>query len=257
MAVEACGGLARRSEIFRHVSRRELDRAVQAGEVARVARGWFASRDAHPAIPVLGTGCGLGCVSALAALGAWSTTDELHIHVPHSNSGRRLPTGVLHWSGVPLARWHSPVAEAVRQVAGCLPTVDAVASIDSVLHQRILTGDAWQRLCRQHPAVVGRLSRLVDARAESGLESIARLGLAAFSPQPQARIGRYRVDLLVGRVCVELDGYAHHGPDRFDADRRRDAELIARGFVVLHFSYQQVLGDFGAVRQAVEALVTR
>lgn len=50
----------------------------------------------------------------------------------------------------------------------------------------------------------------------------------------QYRVGRFRIDLVVegrhGRLAVELDGDAYHGPDRWEADRRRQAILERLGW---------------------------
>ena len=49
------------------------------------------------------------------------------------------------------------------------------------------------------------------------------------------------VDFLVqGRLVIEVDGYAVHR-DRFAEDRRRDAELLRQGFLVLRFTYRDLL----------------
>ena len=61
------------------------------------------------------------------------------------------------------------------------------------------------------------------------------------------------VDVLIGdRLVVQLDGFEYHSKP---ADRRRDlehdAELVLRGYVVLRFSYAQVLHDWPAVERTV------
>lgn len=47
-------------------------------------------------------------------------------------------------------------------------------------------------------------------------------------------MGRFRIDLVVesrrGRLAVELDGDAYHGPDRWEADRNRQAILERLGW---------------------------
>jgi REase_MTES_1575 len=58
-----------------------------------------------------------------------------------------------------------------------------------------------------------------------------RLNVAASRAQDrtQYRVGRYRIDLVVegerGRLAIELDGDAYHGPERWEADRQRQAIL--------------------------------
>jgi very-short-patch-repair endonuclease len=53
--------------------------------------------------------------------------------------------------------------------------------------------------------------------------------------QVQHRVGRFRIDLVVDggrgkRLAVELDGDAYHGPDRWEADRNRQAILERLGW---------------------------
>lgn len=249
-------GPMRRQALLRSVSRSALDAAVRHGTIVRLRRGWYALGE-HPAQPVLGTGCGLGCVSALRALGVWTLDNRLHVHIPETNAGRSLPRdSVRHWSSTPLTGWRPPIPVIVLQVARCQPLESAVATIDSALNRDLLTPAQWRRLCRQHPRTMESLRLLVDGRAESGLESLTRLRLAEYSPEPQVAVGPYRLDLLIGHVAVELDGFGHHAREAFDVDRRRDAYLAARGFTVLRFSYEQVMSRFGEIEDAVRHSVT-
>ncbi len=75
-------------------------------------------------------------------------------------------------------------------------------------------------------------------------------------PEVNARLGPYEVDFLwrSAHLVVELDGYAYHS-DRasFEADRRRDRELQARGFVVLRFTYREVMEEQDAVVASLRA----
>jgi len=42
-------------------------------------------------------------------------------------------------------------------------------------------------------------------------------------------------------IVVELDGQQFHGPDRFQADRTRDQRLAAAGYVVLRFTWDDLV----------------
>ena len=53
----------------------------------------------------------------------------------------------------------------------------------------------------------------------------------------------YELDfaLVEHRIDIEVDGWTHHGSRRaFEADRERDAELTAAGWIVLRFTWHQV-----------------
>jgi len=103
--------------------------------------------------------------------------------------------------------------------------------------------------------------RYVDARAESGLESIVRV-LACqlgFRVQSQVRIdGVGRVDLVVERwIAVETDGTAFHGVSLSARDRQRDSRLSARGMTTLRPGYVLVVFDQKAVaEQLIGAVAT-
>lgn len=79
-------------------------------------------------------------------------------------------------------------------------------------------------------------SELID-RCESGFErdvfgALARLG---FRVVPQVPSGAYRIDLVVEgdgdrRLAIECDGDEFHGPDRWEADMRRQRVLERAGW---------------------------
>jgi len=65
------------------------------------------------------------------------------------------------------------------------------------------------------------------------------------------------VDLLVeGRIVVELDGFAYHsGRVEYREDRRRDRELVRQGYLVLRFTFEDVMRDPEIVVRAVLAVL--
>lgn len=63
-------------------------------------------------------------------------------------------------------------------------------------------------------------------------------------PEVNRRLASYEVDFLWPRerVVVETDGWAAHGHRRaFETDRARDADLQARGYVVVRFTWRQIM----------------
>ena len=82
----------------------------------------------------------------------------------------------------------------------------------------------------------------------------ARLG-AKFSRQMP--VGPWYADLLCRelRLVVELDGFSHDvQPER---DARRDADLRARAYRVLHFTNDEVMEDAGAVARTIQLEIER
>jgi hypothetical protein len=113
----------------------------------------------------------------------------------------------------------------------------------------------------------GRLRRALDAVHPEGaltrselerrtLRLIERAGLPR--PEANARLHGREVDLLWREhgLVVELDGRAHHASrSAFEADRRRDADLQARGIRVLRFTWRQVTGEPEWVLRRIAALL--
>ncbi len=91
------------------------------------------------------------------------------------------------------------------------------------------------RYC-QNPARVDDATTDVEDRFDSDFERDVYRHLIArgYRVKVQHRVGRFRIDLVVegrsGRLAVELDGDAYHGPDRWEADRNRQAILERLGW---------------------------
>jgi very-short-patch-repair endonuclease len=74
---------------------------------------------------------------------------------------------------------------------------------------------------------------------------LLRLIRAARLPQPETnvRIAGYEVDFLwrAERLVVEVDGFAYHRTrEAFERDRRKDADLQARGLRTTRVTYRQI-----------------
>lgn len=91
------------------------------------------------------------------------------------------------------------------------------------------------RYC-QNPARVSQAVAEAEASFDSDFERDVYRQVVArgYVVKTQYRVGRYRIDLVVegkrGRLAVELDGDAYHGPDRADADQRRQMILERLGW---------------------------
>ena len=91
------------------------------------------------------------------------------------------------------------------------------------------------RYC-QHPARVRQAVAAEAASFDSDFERDVYRQIVArgYLVKTQFKVGRYRIDLVVegkrGRLAVELDGDAYHGPDRAEADQRRQMILERLGW---------------------------
>ena len=77
-------------------------------------------------------------------------------------------------------------------------------------------------------------------------------------PEPNARIGRYRPDMLwrSQRLIVELDGReAHHTEAQLRADAARQAHLEALGYTVLRFTWWQVQRDPAYIARSIRHIL--
>lgn len=150
----------------------------------------------------------------------------------------------------------------LRHLVSCQSRVGVVATLDSALHRGLISEAELQQLRGSVPAVHRPTFDLVDGRAESGVESAARLGFLdarlPFEVQVVVAEG-LRVDFVIdGVVVVEVDGSEFHsGHEAFVADRERDAFLNALGYRVLHFTYAMVLFDWPSVLSTITMVLRR
>jgi hypothetical protein len=146
----------------------------------------------------------------------------------------------------------TPVRRTLLDLASILSFADLRRAVAETDHRDLLRPtDVFSVLgrCRKgSPALREALELHLPelARTDSVLEFqfialVSRHGLPL--PEVQARIGSYRVDAAWHSegVVVELDGHRSHArAARAEADRRRDLELRALGYVVLRYTWQQV-----------------
>lgn len=244
--------------------------ALGVGRIRRPRKGWYVLPGTpRPALESVRVGGRATCVTALRSYGVWVTPEPGLPHVAVHRAATRLRSrvrrdkrqsltrdAVVHWRETPTprqasARLTEPVLVALRDAVACLSPDDLFASAESVLALRLVTMDAWCRwLETLRPAQRSVLSSAGTLSA-SGLESIfcRRIRNVVGTVRQQVWCGADRVDVVIGdRLVVELDGHRFH--DR-RADYRRNARLIAAGFYILRFDYDQVLHEWDTVEAAV------
>jgi very-short-patch-repair endonuclease len=88
----------------------------------------------------------------------------------------------------------------------------------------------------QSPSRVSAETASAEASFDSDFERdvFRQIVARGYRVKTQHRVGRYRIDQVIegqrARLAVELDGDAYHGPDRFEADRNRQAILERLGW---------------------------
>ncbi|WP_243077092.1 endonuclease domain-containing protein [Microbacterium sp. SS28] len=204
----------------------------------------------------------LACVSAAQHRGWWippAVAEDERVHVavaPHS----AVPQGHLrvHWSR-PIVRPDSfalleSVEDTLQHVADCLPREQALILWESACHREKLSRDYLLNVDWRSPDA-RNLAEDADALADSGLETlfVSRVRRRGVRVRQQIVIGGHPVDTLIGeRLIAQIDGFEFHSSA---ADRGRDvahdAELAARGYTILRFTYAQLIYDWPAVDRAI------
>jgi hypothetical protein len=175
----------------------------------------------------------------VAAAGVFFHTAEL----PASHVTRKL--------GVAL----TTVPRTVVDLARSASFMSAVVTADSALHAGVTSRQAMLSVCDACPGWPGiRQARQVaefgDARAESVLESCARVVFAEYGLEPpelQAGVTgqsfRYSVDFYwpAHRVIAEADGDVKYSdPRRASRQLARDQQLRDLGYRVVHFTWREL-----------------
>jgi very-short-patch-repair endonuclease len=142
----------------------------------------------------------------------------------------------------------------------CQPRAIAVAVIDSALHVGLLSMGELRAILARVPARHRVPLSMLDARSESGIESLVRVALvdAGLACATQLVIpGVGRVDLMVeGRVIVEVDGRRwHQGEQR--RDYARDLAALAAGLGVVRVDYAHAIARVDLVVAAVRQALRR
>ena len=253
--------------------RRRIEAAVDAGLLVRVGRGRL-SLPSTPD-PLRQALVHRGVVSHAAAARLWFL-ETLHdpvatdITVPRRATSRPVASGTrLHWTDLRADEVRGRVTGPLRTVVDCARTMsfpDALTVADSALRRRAVEKD---ELVQAAAAVRGpgaaaarQVADAADHRAMSPLESglrgiVVERGLTGFGlqvPFCTTRLSGF-VDLgdPVRRIALEAEGYEFHGSrTAFDRDCRRYDELVRTGWLVLRFSWEQVMYDQTWVADTVE-----
>lgn len=245
---------------------------IAAGVLERVIRGWYCRPGAdRGAVRAMRLGGRISCVSALALHGGWLPPDAgLHVGFPSHASGRRLATRPAPEGTV--AHWHpkaaetgsdfavTPMDQAIGDLLVCQPPSFVVATLDSLLHKRIVQRNRVGALVLQGPLRTHFLADRLREQSGSGIESIVRFGLWAAGIRGRIQVvvrGKYRVDVLIDDwLVLELDGRDTHAQrTAFTADRVREATIMRDGRIVLRFAYATVMYDWEFVLACVQAVI--
>ena len=262
-AMLRAGGVCDRATLDRAATRVQIDRAITGGLIVRLRRGRYAlpaaqehRRMAHRMSAVLSH-------RSAAAHWEWpmkniptraavtvprhrkvSATDQAAVDV----SWRRLGDGDVV----------AGVTVPVRTVVDCaltLPFDQALAIADSALRAKDVSADdlrvTAERMRGPGRRAVGRVAAEANAMAANPFESVLRaisLEVPGLLMVPQVAISDSGLvlhpDLVDSslRIVAEADSFEFHGKrDALDRDCERYDELAVHGWLVLRFSWEQVM----------------
>lgn len=235
---------------------RDIRDAVTAGTLSRLRRGWYATTTTPAAVRIAArVGGRLTCLAALRMHGCWVPEPiGIHVRVADGVSDARVPGTRVHWTAERVGPGVDNPQDALASALICSDLRALVVIADSLVNRRIISPDRIRAILATTPRGRHALG-LHDPRAESGIETLVRLGLRRHRVRSRSQVwipGVGRVDFLIGdRLVIEADGYEWHAdPVAFERDRERDRELVRRGYLVVRASYTQVMRDLDAVMLA-------
>lgn len=273
--IDAFGGIATRQQVIAAGGTGyALTGAVRAGLIRRVRQARYASPHALPsAVVATRVGGLLAGPSAAESYGLWSGSDT-RVHVSVGSNSSRLRTNYppsfrvaplssdrgsreirVHWlkgGAVPELGpecWRVPLSVCLRQVVEWCEPETAIACLDTAITSLHLSPSAIKAVFADASAAARLTASSARRGSDSGLESLFRQRMSRLLPLAQQvpipGVGRVDFRVVGTDVLIEVDGREHHaGSDAFERDRWRDAELTARGFRVIRFSYRRIIHEW-------------
>lgn len=257
------------------VSKEDLQ-AMTGTQIWSPLRGWVALVGLQNDVTrALGAGGVATCVTAFAQHELWLPhgPQKLHVRIRRNThsvraSGTRTKDSIVAHAtpsrldeSRPQFGIDAPIV-ALANAAHCIGESELMAAADTALAKELVSPEDLAELVKLLPLRRTRGLAWATGTAGSGSESefaaLLRRCRIAYRQQASPVEGEF-VDFLIGRsLVVEIDSVAWHAsPEQLANDRRRDAELTRRGYVVVRFTYEQVLFQPDYVREVVLDLVRR
>jgi very-short-patch-repair endonuclease len=279
------GQLATRQQLLRRVPARVLDGHIGRGQLVRLfphVYGLKGSPDdgttaLRAALLHAGPDSALSHTTALAVWGELRLERPFHLTVEESLRRAGAPGLIVHrrknfdpGSAQCVERRGLRITTLPRTVIDAwplLPPAERRPLVLDLARRGLVTADLLDAALAERPNVAGRrlLRQTIDLVADgcqSELEAHGVLNVFRHRSLP-ASVGQYRVELPTGRIkldrawpevkiAVELDGAKYHtSPEDRRRDLARDTALAALGWVVLRFTYAEVLRDPDGVRARI------
>jgi very-short-patch-repair endonuclease len=276
-ALHRLGGVARRRQLRRVVSRSRLGQAVRDGRIVRTGHGRYALPLTDEIRVAASRLTGVASHTSAALHWGWAVKTvpaHPHVTVPKHRklTAQRREGLTAHWRDLgPDEVVDDWVTSPVRTVIDCcldLPFDEALAVFDSSWRAGLKPREvqlAALALPRRSRDRVLAVARAADPRAANPFESVLRaiaLGVRGLRVQPQYEVRRpgfyARVDLADERLrlVIEAESWTFHsGRKAFDRDCRRYNALVVDRWRVVRFTWEQVMFDPDYVKAVLQALV--
>jgi very-short-patch-repair endonuclease len=283
--LQSNGGLATRQQLLRTIPGRVLDGHIGRGQLVRVFPHVYRLKGSpndgtttlRAALLHAGPEAALSHTTALAVWGERDLSRPFHLTVEDSLRRAGAPDLIVHRrkrfdpeSAQCLERRGLRITTLPRTVVDSwplLPPSERRPLALDLARRGLVTAEQLDEALAERPNVAGRrlLRQTIDLVADgcqSELEAHGVLNVFRDRSLPPS-VGQFRVDLPTGRVkldrawpevkvAVELDGARYHtSPEDRRRDLARDTALAALGWVVLRFTYAEVLRDPDGVRAKI------
>ncbi|GAB3631737.1 hypothetical protein GCM10027421_10900 [Microbacterium shaanxiense] len=248
-------------------SGRDITAAVRSGALVRLRRDRYArptiDDDVAEAVRIGGH---VSCLSLLRSIGIFVLASTgIHVQITPGTSRIRRPkleSTSLHWKATRECETHhaAHLQDALRQAIRCQTPRAGLATIDSVLHHKLMTRREVESVFTTLPARFSVLLSLIDPSAASGPETFVRLILRSLGLRYETQVhlaGVGYVDFLVeGWLIIECDSRQwHEGWDKQVEDRRRDLAAAKLGHVTIRPLATEVLHDSAGVRESIARVI--
>jgi very-short-patch-repair endonuclease len=275
--LERLGGTATRAQLVAATSRAEVERAIAAGDLSRLARGRWALPQVDDARAAAHRLTGVVSHTSAALLHGWKVKHppaKPHVTVRRGRRGAGAADVHLHRADLSATDVADGlVTTQARTLIDCLRTLpfdEAVAVADSALRNGFGRDDLRRVAEATRGAGAARVRRAAEEASplaanpfESVLRAIA-LEVDGLAVEPQVEIWEPeflgRVDLADRRlrIVIEADSFEWHGGrDQLASDCRRYNGLVIHGWLVLRFSWEDVMFHADEVRRVLQAVVDR
>lgn len=274
----ALGGVATRAALIDTTCRAAVDRAVRAGQVLTVAPGRYALPHVDSARMRAHALSGVLSLTSAALHHGWAVRtvpDEPHVTVPRNRNvaaARRAGVQLHYQDLLPEDVVEGIATSKIATLRDCLrllPFAEALAVADSALRDGERSALALAVASIHGPGRPQARRIAAEARGEaanafeSSLRAIA-LDIAGLQVEPQVLIRETdpwcRPDLVDRdrRIVLEADSFEWHGSrGALARDARRYNLLVAAGWLVLRFTWEDVMFDPAYVAAVLRAVVAQ